>query len=674
VHVAHRLPDVGDTIGEYKIVGYLGAGGLGVVFKVERGGRFFAMKFLDGSKLDGRGKREIAILNHLDNPRVVRYVGSDYWPDPATGHPFIVMEFVPGDTLDAFAERKNPNARKVVQIVLDAACTLGEVHSAGVFHRDLKPSNIIIRGAAEQPTLIDFGVGSLMGFARLTGSSLPPGTEEFRSPEALRFHRENKGRMVQYEYGVADELWALGVCFYWLLTDTMPFGERSDDGGVEGLHERILTQRPEAPHTSNPRVPPVVSALCSRMLDAQPDRRFAHVPELCSALREAMRRAADDASWDVPLFDPEDPQANTTADDPERMDPNDVTRAVRRWVNRRPRRGRVRLRAVDAEAPAVEDAPQMAAAAPELGDFPSLDGEPPSPVHGPPRPFRSPVRWLVAILVVVVFSAVFTMLARVGSRRPGFTDPDTARVTLRALLAEFDGSRPTVWGVRGNEMASPVKPQESLVLEGASLFGAQLPAPTPTFMFRPTAQTMKTEPTKTEKPRVPPRVPFVPTTVAVATLASCSLLAGCTGTTQNVRIGPPDASCPSGWETTHAEYRMTEGHIVFRGFKGVNTERAPLREGIARVNVDEVGQLPAGSVLSGEWVLGESRYFGTFREVEIPGHGRRPVCLVVGTRYQSSFPDDSICPAGIGYCPAPGSQPGRLKSFTRLRVYAPNRI
>ncbi|PTL76202.1 serine/threonine protein kinase, partial [Vitiosangium sp. GDMCC 1.1324] len=80
--LALRHPDIGEMIGDYKVVGLLGAGGLGVVYKVERGGRFFALKILAVPKLDGRAKREIGILIHLENPCVVRYVGSDFWPDP----------------------------------------------------------------------------------------------------------------------------------------------------------------------------------------------------------------------------------------------------------------------------------------------------------------------------------------------------------------------------------------------------------------------------------------------------------------------------------------------------------------------------------------------------------------------------------------------------------------
>jgi serine/threonine protein kinase len=253
VGLALRHPDIGELIGDYTVVAFLGAGGLGIVYKVERGGLFFALKLLLVPALDGRAKREIGILSLLDNPCVVRYVGSDFWPDPANGHPYIVMEFVPGDTLRTFAYTQNPSARKATRLVLDTALTLGEVHAAGVFHRDVKPQNILIRGVSERPILIDFGIGSFASAPTVTGSQLPPGTEEFRSPEQIRFRRAHEDDDARYEFGPADELWALGVTYYWLLTDALPFPDelpRVEAPGVAapaGGHEPPVPSAPVPP-------------------------------------------------------------------------------------------------------------------------------------------------------------------------------------------------------------------------------------------------------------------------------------------------------------------------------------------------------------------------------------------------------------------------------------------
>ncbi|WP_375765424.1 serine/threonine protein kinase [Archangium gephyra] len=378
----------------------------------------------------------------------MRYVGSDFWPDPA-GHPYIVMEYVPGDTLWAFAYKQNPSAREATRIILDAALTLGEVHAAGVFHRDVKPDNILIPGVRERPILIDFGIGSLASAPTVTGSQLPPGTEEFRSPEQIRFQRANPDGAGQYEYGPTDEMWAVGVSYYWLLTDVLPFGERTDEGGLDGLRERILTQRPVAPHVVNPRVPLAASVLCMRMLAARPEDRFPLVALLCAAMRESLSDAEHDATWDPPLVDPLDPQTTTTIADPERQEPNDQRRMFLKLAKRRPRRGQPLPDGAPVlpPVPAQVGAPRALAAAAEQEEPPKVDapgvgaahGEHEPPVNGAPvpparelEPAAAPqprrAAWrlglagavlLVAVVVLSVGANLGDLALRAAPARPG---------------------------------------------------------------------------------------------------------------------------------------------------------------------------------------------------------------------------------------------------------------
>ncbi len=170
-----RHPEPGEMIGNYRILEKIGAGGFGTVFKAERGGLFFAVKMLRSSELGARERREISILLQLENPCVARFRGCDRWLNPKIGTPYIVMDFVPGMTLEEFAEVENPSARMSARIILETALTLGEVHIQGVFHRDLKPENIIIQGKNERPVLIDFGVGTYASAPVLTPFGLPPG-------------------------------------------------------------------------------------------------------------------------------------------------------------------------------------------------------------------------------------------------------------------------------------------------------------------------------------------------------------------------------------------------------------------------------------------------------------------------------------------------------------------
>ncbi|HYO70443.1 MAG TPA: protein kinase, partial [Archangium sp.] len=125
--LAYRLPEIKEMVGDYRIVEKLGSGSYGHVYKADQAGHFYAVKLLRGRLLNDRAKREIGVLNHLAHPDVVRFFGCGYWPDPFVGHPYIVMEFAGGSTLETYVSEENPSARKSARIVLDIGLTLGEV-------------------------------------------------------------------------------------------------------------------------------------------------------------------------------------------------------------------------------------------------------------------------------------------------------------------------------------------------------------------------------------------------------------------------------------------------------------------------------------------------------------------------------------------------------------------
>ena len=691
-----RHPEIDEMIGPYRVVELLGAGGLGIVYKVERGGSFFALKLLLVPELDGRGKREIGILAILEHPCVVRYVGSDFWPD-ANGHPYIVMEFVPGDTLLTFAYAQNPSTRKATRIILDTALTLGEVHAAGVFHRDVKPENIIIKGVSERPVLIDFGIGSLASAPTITGSQLPPGTEEYRSPEQIRFQREHEDDDAQYEFGPADELWALGVTYYWLLTDALPFGDRTGPGKQDGLRERILTKRPEAPHVVNPRVPLAASLLCMKMLSERPGDRFPVVATLCAALSEALSNAENDPAWEEPLGDPDDPQLTTTVADPAHGGLSETRRAFDRARKRRPRRGRP---LTEKERvfflPAQVAGPQPPAAVANPDEIPKVDAPgaapppaarevpvksapvPPArelePAAAAPHPRRAAWRLGLAGAVLLVAVVVLSVGANVGG--PGSSSRiSEARPELRQPSTS-PATSATDAGVRGREVASEAKTLESLPGGDAAPVGAQLPASTANAMLRTSAQTPKNETPKTQPQSSGPRFPVKP---AVAVAVCAMLDGGCTAPASQVRPEPPAISCPEGWQETHRRFDVGfRAWGVIKGYKGEPGELARVKDGRATLQVGifgRAGSMPAGTLLVGTWQVAEDRLFGSFIEAKIPGAGVVPVCLVLSLEGDTAYMDERgkeyVCPPGLGTCLAPGSTPGNARIGTRVPLSQP---
>jgi serine/threonine-protein kinase len=129
--------------------------------------------------------------------------------------------------------------------------------------------------------LVDVGAGQELGAPAPASGVLLPGTQRYRSPEARAFHRDGGCR--PHVPSPADDLYALGVVFYWVLTGRHP---------LEG------EDTPVAPEALNPRVPPVLGALCLRLLSERPEARGS-ARELCEALETAL--AGADARWETAL-------------------------------------------------------------------------------------------------------------------------------------------------------------------------------------------------------------------------------------------------------------------------------------------------------------------------------------------------------------------------------------
>jgi serine/threonine-protein kinase len=625
VGLVFRHPEPGELVGDYRIMEKLGSGGFGTAFKAERTGLLFTVKMLGSGELGARERREIGILLLLDLPGVARFRACDRWLDPKIGTPYIVTDFVPGMTLEKFAEVENPSARKAVRIILQSALTLGEVHLQGVFHRDLKPENIIIHGKNERPVLIDFGVGTYVGAPVITPHGLPPGTYEFRAPEAYLFQRANTA-FAHYEFSAADELWALGVTFYWLLTNVLPFGDRSDwEGG--GLAKRILHLTPVAPHVLNPRVPRALSDICMKMLEKKPEDRYASVVELCAALGGAMADAELDGRWDLPLFDPDAPDTRTTEEDPVMVDANEdeETRMFRKWANARPRRGRKPKR--EAEPASEQDDIPTVAAEPNPDDGSMVEASPkkpdalpvnvpealqaPAPPEAPratatPRPpaSRHRARLVAAAAVVLLGVAlVATLLSR-----PESAPPHTSSEAPRTQQAED-----------GHEVALSAKPPDPPVGEGAEPMMGSLSAPVMITMLHDTS----------EKPQEKKTKVLGRAGKALATGLVCTKLVGCPA--PQVRPTPEPEPCPAG----AVETMKTLGIDIGAGHRAAFTvateaEYITVQEGETTLEVIiDWRKLPDRTLLSGRLIFGDGRVYGRLTEAKVPGGETFKVCLEV---------------------------------------------
>jgi serine/threonine protein kinase len=320
----------GMRIGPWHLLEQRGRGAYGVVYRAvpaeQRAADAVALK-LALYPGDARFVREAELLSRIRHPAVPRLIDHGHWqPREGVSYPWLVMDWLEGMPLYEWAQARRPSSRQVLQLLARLARALDATHSAGGLHRDVKGDNVRVRRADAQPFLVDFGSGHHLGAATLTLQPFPPGTPVYRSPEAWRFVlRSSKPPEVPYPPGPADDLFALGVTAFRLVTEKYPPSAHPDD-------EDAWLWRPEAlgswtARVFNPRCTPELSALVSRMLSPRPEARGS-AREVAEALEQVARGAGREA--DVPLFTGEEPRPAGLFPIPRRVTVRPPPR-VRRW-------------------------------------------------------------------------------------------------------------------------------------------------------------------------------------------------------------------------------------------------------------------------------------------------------------------------------------------------------
>jgi predicted Ser/Thr protein kinase len=291
-------------IDSWRVSGFRGRGAYGTIYRAEYVGHEAAgsvalkMAVYPG---DERFKREAHLLSRIHSLYVPRLIAQGVWKHPSGDYPYLVMELVEGEPLYEWAARRNPTERQVLVRLAQVARALEATHVAGGVHRDVKGANVLIRLADGRAFLIDFGAGYYRGAATLTSKLLPPGTPTYRSPEAWAFLRAFlRHPTMHYPASTCDDLFALGVMAYRLITDEYPPPTDPEEPGAEVWREG----GPGAPSLRglNPHVSLETKSIVSRLLAIAPVDRFrGKALKAAEALEEAERRAGPEA--DVPLFE-----------------------------------------------------------------------------------------------------------------------------------------------------------------------------------------------------------------------------------------------------------------------------------------------------------------------------------------------------------------------------------
>ncbi len=278
--------------GKYRILGKVGQGGMGAVYKALhlafdelRALKVISTELISDDLFVKRFKQEAIITRKLQHPNAVRVDDIDEAED---GRPFIVMEFIEGRSLKKLIQDEGPLAApRVCSIIKQVAAGLDAAHQIGMIHRDIKPDNIVlvVTPEGEQAKVLDFGVAKLkearlggQAGMTLTGTGVVIGTPQYMSPEQAMGKRGD-------DLDGRSDLYSLGIVMYQMLTGDLPFK-------ADTTLEMLLAHMQRAPtpiRTIRPgvQIPEAIANVVMKCLEKKRELR----PASARALAEELDRA-----------------------------------------------------------------------------------------------------------------------------------------------------------------------------------------------------------------------------------------------------------------------------------------------------------------------------------------------------------------------------------------------
>jgi len=255
------LPN-GTIVGDYEIIGVLGQGGMGAVYKVRNtiSDRVEAMKVLLPNLaaepgLADRFLREIKLVAKLDHPNITGLRTAFRANDQL----WMVMELVDGSSLEQVLRVRKLSVEECIRYTVQALDALAYAHELGIVHRDLKPANIILTRTGNVK-ITDFGIARTSGDSRLTHTGTALGSIAYMSPEQIQ----------RSTVDARSDLYSLGITLYELLTGQLPFNAESEFA-IMSAH---VMNPPRPPVELNPAILPHLSQIILRSLEKDPAHRF----------------------------------------------------------------------------------------------------------------------------------------------------------------------------------------------------------------------------------------------------------------------------------------------------------------------------------------------------------------------------------------------------------------
>jgi len=266
-------PLIGKTLEQYTVLGKLGGGGMGVVYRAKDAklGRQVALKFLPpqwshDETAKQRFIREAQAASATDHPNICTIHDIE---STADGQLFIVMAHYEGQTLKERLEAGALPLDEALQIASEVAEGLAKAHTQGVVHRDIKPGNLFL--TEDGVKILDFGLAKFADSLQLTIAGTTVGTVAYMSPEQTRGE----------DADVRSDVWAVGVVLYEMLTGEPPF----KGGYAEAISHAIRNDPPPTLKAEEREIPEPVERLVLKALHKNPSERYQTARELPRDLR-----------------------------------------------------------------------------------------------------------------------------------------------------------------------------------------------------------------------------------------------------------------------------------------------------------------------------------------------------------------------------------------------------
>ncbi|MDY0747688.1 protein kinase [Paucibacter sp. R3-3] len=281
----------GSYIGAYRLISEIARGGMGTVWLAERSDglmkRRVALKLprvVWGDTFAERLGREREILAGLEHQHIARLYDAGV---DAQGRPFLAMEYVEGQSIDAYCQVHSPSVRERIELLLQVMAAVAHAHARLVVHRDLKPANILVTPTGEV-RLLDFGIAKLMEAGRTNATALTELdgralTLDYASPEQIRGE----------SLGTASDIYSMAVVAYEVLSGTRPY--RLKRASAAELEEAIASIEPPLASSSatDPRVARHLrgdlDSILNRALKKAPGERYLTMDAFAQDLQHFLR-------------------------------------------------------------------------------------------------------------------------------------------------------------------------------------------------------------------------------------------------------------------------------------------------------------------------------------------------------------------------------------------------